>query len=409
MDAPSGAVLEDALAARLTLLGQHAPTLDDDVRARQRARLVAMAAVRTPEPTPSLAQRLLSGRAVDTPAARWRSRLTAGLTGAALTVATLSGLVALAQGSEPGDLLYDVKRGTEQTQLALASDTDRGLTLLGFASTRLTELEQLTGVEAGALAVPVAAPVAPTADGSDAVLAADGTDVGTVRDVLATMDQQTTEGTDSLTGTIVAAGDPAPLATLDGWTVAQREGIAAVEAALPAEARPDAAASLALVDRVAARSAALQTGFACPGGLQTAGSDELGPVPAPCATPTDPSGTSTPSATPMPSTPATAAPTTGAPASETAPAPAGGGAAPTGTAGPGGGVGGGGGGGGGAPAPTGGAAPSPTAAVPSPAPAPVVPTVVPTAPPSTGGALVEVPPLVPGVQVCAPPLITVGC
>jgi len=84
---------------------------------------------------------------------RRRSRLTAGLAGAALTVTALGGLLAAAQGARPGDLLYDLWRGGEQTQLALAGDASRGLTLLDFASTRLDEVGQLVGVDPFADAV----------------------------------------------------------------------------------------------------------------------------------------------------------------------------------------------------------------------------------------------------------------
>lgn len=298
-DAAAGTALEDALVARLSMLTEDLPALDDDVRAQQRARLVAMAAVRSPQTRPTMRQRLRASASVDSAAPQWKRRATAGLAAAALTVATLSGLVALSQGSTPGDLLYDVKRGTEQTQLALAPDAARGLTLLGFASTRLSELEALTGTEAGAL--PVA--VAPDPDGSDVVLAAGGPDTGTVRTLLATMDEQTTEGTFALTSVIVDTADPGPLATLDAWTEGQRAGLSALQPVVPEGARADVEVSIAVVDAVAFRSAALRTGFGCPGGLQTLGSDELGPVPAPCSAPTEPAGPSAPPSTVAPSAP----------------------------------------------------------------------------------------------------------
>jgi hypothetical protein len=117
---------EDAVVARLHAL---APSLDGEpdpaFRAATRARLVAMAAVRTPEPAPvSGLKRFLAGRPDDV-LPRWRTRLTAGLAGAALTVTAAASLVALADGARPGDVLYDLKRGTEQTQLALAGDAER--------------------------------------------------------------------------------------------------------------------------------------------------------------------------------------------------------------------------------------------------------------------------------------------
>src|SRR5688500_10784779 len=81
---------EDAVIARLSTLAPHldgAP--DPDFRAATRARLVAMAAVRTPAPPPvSPLRRFLTD---GVPAsARWRRRLTAGLAGAALTVTALA-------------------------------------------------------------------------------------------------------------------------------------------------------------------------------------------------------------------------------------------------------------------------------------------------------------------------------
>src|SRR4051812_20270503 len=89
---------EDAVVARLHAL---APHLDGEpspeFRAATRARLVAMAAVRPPAPAPaSRLQRLLAGRAPDAAPPRWRTRLTAGIAGAALTVTAAAALVAVA-------------------------------------------------------------------------------------------------------------------------------------------------------------------------------------------------------------------------------------------------------------------------------------------------------------------------
>src|SRR6478609_2104964 len=135
---------EDAVVARLHALAPHLDGEPDPAfRAATRARLVAMAAVRSPEPEPvSGLKRLLAARPDETSRPRWRARLTAGLACAALTVTAAASLVALAGNARPGDVLYGLKRGTEQTQLALAGDA-KGTTLLGFASTRLDELEQL--------------------------------------------------------------------------------------------------------------------------------------------------------------------------------------------------------------------------------------------------------------------------
>ncbi|SDG02631.1 DUF5667 domain-containing protein [Klenkia brasiliensis] len=395
--------LEEALVGRLRLLAHDEPGLGEDVRAAQRARLVAMAAVRPAAagaaavrgPAPALPRwrRALAGRPADAPWPRWRARLTAGMAGAAVTVGALSGLVALAQGAEPGDLLYGLKRGTEQTQLALASDADRGLTLLGFATTRLDELAELTGEDAGALPAAVGAP-----DGSGQAVAAAGVDPATVVDLLITMDEQTTEGTSSLTTTVVGGGDPGALATLTDWAAGQRAGLAALD--LPAGAQDAVAASLVLVDQVAARATSWQTALTCPDGPTTAGLDDLGPVAGACAVPA-----TTPSAAPS-----TAAPTTGSTAE---PAPGGGtgtgtaptSAAPPATAAPTGG--GGGSGGGGGTLPTTGGAPATTTlppAVPTSAPVPTVG--LPAA--TTTPPVVQVPVPVPSTTVCLGGLICVG-
>ena len=80
----------------------------------------------------------------------------------------------------PATSLYGLKRGTEETQLALAGDA-RGQTLLDFARTRLHELEELAGSGVSAL------PAAGAAAGRLAVLAAD-VDPALVLETLATMD-----------------------------------------------------------------------------------------------------------------------------------------------------------------------------------------------------------------------------
>ncbi|MCW2619460.1 MAG: hypothetical protein JWR28_2609, partial [Modestobacter sp.] len=270
---------------------------DEDFRAATRARLVAMAAVREPVTTRAAARRpdtagstlrrlLASG--AEAPAARWRSRVTAGLAGAALTVTALGGLLAASQGARPGDLLYDVKLGGEHTQLALASDSTRGRTLLDFARTRLDELTTLT--RAGASALPASGAASP---GTDPVLAA-GPDVAVVADTLGTMDRQTTEGTWWLTTQAAPAADRAALSALSDWAQEQSTGLTGLAAAIPAAARPAFTTATDLVTAVAARAAALQEAVSCAGGPSTGGTDELGPLPAACPAPAPTPGSATP-------------------------------------------------------------------------------------------------------------------
>jgi hypothetical protein len=277
---------EEALMARLGVLGTALDGEPDPAfRTATRARLVAMAAVRTPEPaTRTRARRLFGGTAVESAAARWRSRFTAGLAGAAVAVTALAGLVAVSTGAQPGDPLYGLKRGTEQTQLALASDSSRGQTLLDFASNRLRELDRL--LSEGTTALPAAG-----GSGDDgAVLAAEASPE-LVIETLRTMDAQTTEGASWLTTRAAQTGTSSPLDFLAQWTAQQSADLSALVPEVPAGARDAMGNSLALLTDVTARDTALQEALACPTGPVTAGTDGLGPIPAECG-----SGTSSPAA-----------------------------------------------------------------------------------------------------------------
>jgi hypothetical protein len=275
---------EDAVVARLSAL---ATALDDEpdpaFRTATRDRLVAMAAVRTPEPAPRpRLRRLLAVRADGTAARPWRTRVTAGLAGAALTVTALGSLVALAADARPGDALYALKRGTEQTQLALAGD-DRGLTLLQFAATRLEELVELP--DSGA--------------------------AGVVVDLLDTMDAQTAEGTALLATRAVDGRDAAPLDELAAWAARQSTRLAALGAGIPTGATPDLRESSDLLAAVGTRAADLQAALDCASGPATDGTDALGPVPVPCpAGVTDPAPPAPAPSAPDPSAPAPSAPAT---------------------------------------------------------------------------------------------------
>jgi hypothetical protein len=405
---------EQALVTRLQALStEFATHADPEFRAATRQRLVAMAAVRTPEaatrrpPVRAGVLRRLLARSTAAPSSRGHTRLTAGLAGAALTVTALGGLFGAAQGARPGDLLYDLKRGGEQTQLALASDSSRGPTLLEFASTRLDELGELVGVDPNADAV-----VGTTPSGGEVGLAA-GPDVDLVLDTLQTMDAETTEGTAALTTHALDQTDPGALRELTGWAADQQSGLAELMPAVPAGAQGAVSTSRALVEQVAARGTALEQALACAGGPSTAGADQLGPLPTSCpAAPPATAGTQAPSASgsvPSDSLPSGSLPSGSLPSG----APAATSGAPTGTA---------------APGATSGALPTgalptggigPTVAAPSTSARPGVPLPslpglpgLPTtsaAPRSSSGAIVSVPAPVPGVKLCAPPLITVGC
>jgi len=311
-----------------------APQLDGEpsaeFRAATRARLVAMAAVRTPAPEPvSWITRLLAGRAPDAAPARWRGRVTAGIAGAALTVTAAAALVAASADAQPGDVLYGVKRGTEQTQLALAGDS-RGPTLLEFASTRLDELQSLVDAPT---ALPAAG--APAADGTT-VLAA-GADPSLVLSTLATMDDQTTEGAKWMAAEAVTRKDASPLTELADWAAGQSKGLTALQPLMPDKAEAAVSDSLALLTAVTTRTTGLERALGCAYGPAVASGDSLGPLPATCTPPsvspstgastaggTTSAGTApaTPGAATAPSLPGTASRTSrpgGLPAAPTVP------------------------------------------------------------------------------------------
>jgi hypothetical protein len=216
---------DQAVISRLSTL---ATALDGEpdpaFRAAARARLVAMAAVRTP------------GAAVVEPRrtvlAGWRRRLTAGLATVAVVAAALTALVAFAAGSGPGDPLYGVKRGTEQAELALAADSRRGPLLLHQAGTRLAEVRAL------------AAEPAPKPD--------------LVVQTLRTMDAQTADAAAWFDARALDSRSAAPVNQLSHWASGQSSSLTAVRAQLPAAVSTAVDHSLSLLAATQRRADALR-------------------------------------------------------------------------------------------------------------------------------------------------------
>ena len=387
---------DDLVVARLHALAPHLDGEPDPAwQATTRARLVAMAAVRRPEPAPlSPLRRLVTGDLLTDGVAvpgPWRSRFTAGLAGAALSITALATLVAAADAARPGDVLYDLKRGTEQTQLALAGDA-RGEVLLELAGTRLDEVREL--VDAGTTALPAA--------GNDAEL---------VVETLATMDAQTADGAAELTGRAVDGDDPGRLALLADWAAGQSDGLAGLRDAVPAAAADDVLGSLALLADLSARVSGLEASLDCGNGPAVSGTDGLGPVPAPC--PSDSSTAQAPGRAVDGSAPGSGVPDPGSasvptPSSGTsAPsAPSTGGVAPEVPAGP---------GDGGVPAPA--VPPLPPVVVPAPPPVllpaptplPTLPSTLPPLPGDPAALPTAGSPPTSDVDVCLPPIAVAGC
>ncbi len=139
-----------------------------------------------------------------------------GLAAAATTFVLVGGGAGLASAATqalPGDLLYPVKRGVEQTQVALdGSDGERGRTLVGQADTRLSELR---GLMAGG-----------DQPGNDDL----------VVDTLHTFSEQAEEGGDALLAAH-ADGDAGAVNALDDFTVGAGETLTDMSGTLPAEAQ----------------------------------------------------------------------------------------------------------------------------------------------------------------------------
>ncbi len=249
-------------------------------RQRQRARLVAMAAVRTPDPTDAGRHRAVHPGEESDPDGVWSSlvarlqqfrsgrRLIAGVAGLSVIVAAMGILALLAQSAIPGDTLYAFKHGTEQARLALAgTEQAEGRALLGFASTRMEEIVALLDE-----------PVAIGASGSGVQAAAAGTVSSLLVTTLDTMDRQTADGTSALTTAAVEEGSLPTLQFVGEWGVAQFGTLDEMAERMPQAARDRAGDSKQLLQRVVARLELLAWAIDCdtPGSGST---DDLGPLP----------------------------------------------------------------------------------------------------------------------------------
>ncbi|MGH3615425.1 MAG: DUF5667 domain-containing protein [Pseudonocardia sp.] len=156
----------------------------------------------------------------------------------------------------PGDPTYGIKRIAEETGLALTFDDEaRARRNLELAAVRLSEIEQLVARDDGSSLDPLLLRSAMQQFG---VSASEGS-----RTLLA--DEQATE----------AGG----IGDLQAWAAKQVVRLSVLRSALPVPAASEADNSIALLDRLMGRTAALETRASC--SEPTSGSvDDLGPVPA---------------------------------------------------------------------------------------------------------------------------------
>lgn len=264
---------------------------------RQRQRLVAMAAVRTPElsePAVPGRHRAQPGVAPEPrgglraafvarlPQAGVGRRLVAGFAGLSVIVATLGILALIAQSAIPGDTLYALKRGTEQVRLALAGgEQAQGRVLLGFASTRLLELDQLLDE-----------PVAMQATGSGVHAADADSMAGLLIATMDTMDLQTTQGSRALTSAAVDAGSLPMLQFVGKWSIDQFGSLDALVDRMPDRARIRATESKNLLQRVVNRLEELAQGIGCQR-TDEPPTDDIGPLPSPSCSQSYPDGSPT--------------------------------------------------------------------------------------------------------------------
>src|SRR5947207_872973 len=165
------------------------------------------------------------------------------LVGLAAGTLALSGMSAASTDAMPGDALYGMKRSTESARLALAgSDVSRGQLYLDFARNRLDEAESVGG---------------------------GGTGLATMLD---DMDNETRAGTRLLTTLAASRREHGPLDLIDGFVHTQQTRLIQ----LGDSAR--VLQSLALLDRIALRSAGLRSNLSC----TAEATDDLGPVTPAC-------------------------------------------------------------------------------------------------------------------------------
>jgi hypothetical protein len=208
-----------------------------------------------------------------------RGRLMVAAAATLCLLMSLSGMsVLLSRDALPGDALYTFKRTAESAELGLTfGDQPKALKHLEFASARVSEIEMMAEQ---------ADVVGRWSAGQEKFF-----------QVLDDFDADTTAGARLLT-TLASRGQTNILPALGGWAEQQQNRLRVVQAALPLPASARLDSTLGLLDRVVARTSALDNRSDC---VTVASStrDDLGLLPAkdPCA-PIPLDGTS--SAVPLP-------------------------------------------------------------------------------------------------------------
>ncbi len=193
-------------------------------------------------------------------------------------VLLLGGAVWLSRSALPGDVLYGLKRASENTEYALAgSTTEKGKLKLEFAATRIQEVGDLVpGARALALGPGL------VADGALSDHAAT-----LVEQTLGSADDDIRAAAQMLGAAAVSSGSSDPLTSIISWAPAQEHAMHVIARRLPeGAALRDALATWHLIRAARARAVQLKADLGC-GCLAGTRTDSLGPLPCshPCAHP----------------------------------------------------------------------------------------------------------------------------
>ena len=157
-----------------------------------------------------------------TPTRTRRERRIGVALGAAAIIGASASVAVASQGAIPGDALYPVKRAIENTQAGFrVSDDAKGESILGNASTRLDEVDELT-----------------QQPDPNAQL---------VTQTLNTFSAQATDAGHHLMSSYEQNGDPQAIKDLHGFAHQSIDSLNALEAVIPPQARPALLAAAAAI------------------------------------------------------------------------------------------------------------------------------------------------------------------
>lgn len=187
----------------------------------------------------------------------------------AIFAALLGSVVWASKSALPGDPLYGLKRANENVQLSLTSGTDRGKTLLSFATHRANEVNDL-------LSRATAMAAGPGASASGAV---SGHTASLVTSTLNSADDDVRSASQLFGAQAVQTKSAGPLGAMLSWAPGQLSLMQQIVSRIPAGSLHDRAlASELLVSAALNRAQTLQSMVGC-SCLANAPTDALGPVP----------------------------------------------------------------------------------------------------------------------------------